>query len=306
MEKITNFLKTENYYNGELINNPCSMGNDSPGYCCFYKDYIDTVTEIEYSIVIGVNDFDACLNEKLIQSIFECTYGNYEIVVIMDQCLQSTEEDIKRQIEENHGSENGVVKITCIKTINPSFYVACLNMGFRVSTGKYIIEITSNIELEQKNYNKKLTLPFESQNNVVAVSGSGCKRFSNSEDFIGGSNGKIKGYSDNFFYINDCCVRGIILYEREMIRQLGYFNECHFFEDYEEDLMARSSFLNNTVCGYVPIDYIESENHPPLIANESRKSWNETIKNSKNKTYGFLTTYLQILYTKKELTINTL
>ena len=79
----------------------------------------------------------------------------------------------------------------------------------------------------------------------------------------------------NTFYTYETCNRGPLLLDRQKVKELGYLDAEHFFQDNSEhDLMARAYLTKGYICGYVPLDFSS-----PLAQGSTRKK-----RDAKNET----------------------
>jgi glycosyltransferase involved in cell wall biosynthesis len=303
IEDINNILKFKNYYNGELYNNPQPLEGQIEPYCIFYKKYNNI--EHEFSIVMPIHNQENIISKQL-DSIIEYTGSTYEIILIIDSCEDNTEKKIL-EWENNMKKNNSVSNIIIIKSETPLFEAAADNIGFRLSTGKYILEIQADMEMCEKNYNLILKKPFEKIENVIAVSGR-CSHDFKQTSVIGRGGRNIlypynkSLYNNNTFYIYETCNRGPLLLSKEKIRKLGFLDEKNFYlDDSDHDLMARAYYNYGYICGYVPIDF-----NAPLENGSTRKPRSNIqqyfLYLRKNMSDGgFLRKYIDNLYIKRNL-----
>jgi glycosyltransferase involved in cell wall biosynthesis len=326
-EEINNFLKHENYYNGNiLINNPKPIfGQTDPVLSYYYSNN----KGVEYSVIIPVHNQELIIKDNLL-SIINNMVGDFEIIMIFDSC-QDNSESISIEFFKNNNF-SGLNRVILISQSTPIFETSCDNIGFRLANGKYLLEIQSDIRIITFGFNFILSKPFRISQDVLAVSGrcahqnalSGyldyttdffyyksatselrpkrkivaVGKFGNAVE----SSLSIEFKNMNKFFILDTCNRGPLMFLKEKIEQLGFLDEQNFvLGDDEHDLIMRAKCQKNWVSGYVPIEFLS-----PLNWGTSRK-----IKNIENEEYlknrmqrsngGFLVTTKDIIPSDLEI-----
>jgi len=287
MNNINEFLKHKNYYgNGLLINNPLPLEDQLEPYVTYL--YEKDIRNIEYSIVIPIyNQKDIIITN--INSIINNIVGLYEVILIFDNC-----EDNSMNLVINYFKEikkENLTRIICIEQKTPIFETSCDNIGFRLSKGKYIVEIQADIKIITYGFNYLLSKPFRLYNDVFAVSGRCTHTLYSNNGSISYGNGfgklgnlveiplNLKFNEMNKFFISDTCNRGPLIFLNERIKELGYLDEYNFvLGDDDHDIMMRAKYQKNWICGYVPIEF-----YSPLEYGSTRKEMNKINKEFLNK-----------------------
>jgi len=269
-----------------------------------YKIVLDKIYEkfnIKYTVVVPVFNQENIII-KNINSIINNTLGDYEIIIINDYSSDSTLALLKKFFVNYKPIYRNFKRIRIIDTNWPLFETKCDNIGFKLSKAKFVLEIQADMQMLIKGYDQILSKPFNTIQNLIAVSGR-CAHFFDYKDDSDGA-GKLginieKSIKDlnvkeNNFYIFDTCNRGPLLIDSSKLMQMNYLDERNYFLDNSEhDLMLRSRLSKNYICGYFPIDF-----YAPLKNGSTR---NRKIKlNFKNIINFIEFKRLKILYRKKE------
>jgi len=214
-------------------------------------------SNLEYSLVIPVYNQEHIIKE-VVERIFKNTVGTYEIIFLLDACTDSSENKIIQSI--SNLPEN-LLKIRIYSFEEPVFETSCDNFGFKNSLGKYIIEIQADIYIFTYGYNRLLTNPFRTYNDVVTVSGRCTHGLFNWVEGVGKLGTDIEhplpSSYDNYdiFYVGDTCNRGPWALCKEKLQALDYLDEQNFvLGDDDHDLNIRAKIKYGWVCGYVPIE----------------------------------------------------
>jgi len=297
IDNVNVFLKSY-YENSPLYGSPKPIKEQ--GYdavqCIYFHEFLKDAV-CDFSIVMPIYN-QMYIIQQNVMSVIMNTGGFYEIIIILDSCTDKSKDSVL-DCFKNFTGYNGFVRIIICESVVPLFETVCDNIGFRLGSGKWFLEIQADMTMTQKNYNLELTKPFFMFNNIIAVSGR-CSHSLDEKNFIGKFANLAEkcvhelGIRRNIFYVNEVCNRGPLLLCSEKVRAMGYLDETNFYLDYSEiDLMLRAYEKYKWICGYVPIDY-----ESPLNNGSTRKERNEinnTILNIRRRrgTGGFVKTYLQ-------------
>lgn len=251
IDSVNQFLK-----NNYKTSFPTS--NQSVPFVLHYEKYNND--SFEYSIVIPIHNQEQIIIETL-ESVIINTTSNFELIIILDNCVDNTEQIVLEYFKTL--STSNLTSILVIKQETPIFETSCDNIGFKLSKGKFIIEIQADIHIKDKGYEKFLSRPLKHMNNVIGVSGRCAHGFFNNKGF--GKLGDLleksledidKSLSKDYFYVYETCNRGPLLFDNEKLKEMNYLDEENFFLDSSEhDLFARAYFEKNYICGYVPIEF---------------------------------------------------
>jgi hypothetical protein len=199
---------------------------------------------------------------KNVNSVIEKTEGFFELILILDFCLDKTEVTLLNYLDTLRTTRENLIQIRVFKNSEkPLFETKCDNLGFRESLGIYCLEIQADMEMTEQGYNLELEKPFKMFENIIAVSGRCAHNL-----FDGRGHGKLGeaveqtletlGIQKNIFYSFETCNRGPLLLHRGKLEELGFLNETDFFLDNSDhDLMARAFLEKQYMCGYVPIEF---------------------------------------------------
>lgn len=278
-EEINEFLKHKNYYSDNvLINNPKPIeGQLEP----FVSYIYDSGEDVEYSVVTPVYNQEFIIVDN-INSIVNNIIGDYEIILIFDNCVDYSEKNIIEYFSNFKFKDSGLKRVICINQPSPIFETSCDNIGFRLSRGKYIIEIQSDMKMMTFGFNFILSKPFRLFDDVFSVSG----RCTHNYPFDGYGFGKLGemvekplnvGYNQmNKYFIMQTCNRGPLLFLNDRLKELGYLDEQNFvLGDDDHDINLRAFNYKKWVSGYVPIEF-----YSPLSNGSTRKEMN-----TQNKEY---------------------
>ena len=216
--------------------------------------------DIVYSIVTPVYNQENIIVEHIKSYIFN-TLDNFEIIIILDSCSDNTKDNLLDFISNFKNMNKNFIQIRILETLEPLFETKCDNIGFKISKGKFLLEIQADMKMTEKGYNIHLAKPFKLLDNVIAVSGRCAHNL-----YRGGGVGKLGksimteisklNVNKNTFYTYETCNRGPLLLDRKKVEELGYLDEQNYYLDNSDhDLMARAYIFKKYICGYVPIDF---------------------------------------------------
>ena len=280
VNEIQNILKHKNYYNGQLCNNPTPVDGQSEPQVILYKQYSNNT--IEYSVVIPVFNQEEIIEQNIL-SVLTHMEGYFEIIIILDNCIDKTESILLNLF--NNVNLTSLVKVILIKQETPVFETTCDNIGFILSSGKYIVEIQADMEMTEYGFNTSLARPFKKYDDIIGISGRCTHIFG--APVGAGKLGELvsqplSGDLDrNTLYMFGTCNRGPLVLDREKLKSMEFLDEQNYFLDNSDhDLFARSYYLKGWRCGYVPIEF-----NAPLKNGSTRKNINDSIKELNKYVY---------------------
>ena len=151
------------------------------------------------------------------------------------------------------------IQMRIVKSTIPLFETSADNIGFRMSRGKYCLEIQADMEMTEKGFNNILKRGFQYKN-VIGVSGRCCHML-NEKKIIGRGGSDItkpydRSLKQDILYVNETVNRGPLLLDREKLIEMNYLDEENFYqENSDHDLFTRAWVEKGWICGYIPIDF---------------------------------------------------
>lgn len=260
-------LKHINYYNGIFCGDPKPLLNQKEPIIILYKEYTNTVPE--YSVVMPIFNQEDII-EKNILSVFTNIDGNFEIIIILDFCVDNTENIVLNLL--NNTSIKNLTKAIVIQQKSPVFETTCDNMGFLLSSGKYILEIQADMEMTEYGFNTALVRGLKKYKDIIGISGR-CTHVLGGGSGIGKLGESVENslspdLDRNKLYMFGTCNRGPLLLDNEKLKIMKYLDEQHFFlHDSDHDLFARAYYQKSWKCGYIPIEF-----KSPLKNGSTRKT----------------------------------
>lgn len=245
--EINTFLKHKNYYD-TWVYSPIS--NQKEASVVYFK-YISPNDIIDYSIVMPVFNMEHCIIPVL-KHIFTNTTKKYEIILILDNCIDKTK-SLCINLFDTFNLPKNLLKITIIDQPTPIFETASDNIGFRLSVGKYIVEIQSDMLMTVLGYNEIMTIPFKKYNDIIVVSARGCISITLSKDRKKttsiNNNYTLTHYDKTNIIVDECPIRGPWCIDNDKLKKIDYLDENNFHQAYDEaDLALRAYTKYKYVC----------------------------------------------------------
>jgi len=238
-----------------------------------HKEYNNKAPK--FSIITPIHNQDDFV-VKQIESILSNTLGHYEIIIILDNCIDGSKEHLLGRIAGGPMPEN-LSSITVFENQAGMFETSADNLGFAKARGEILIEIQADMEILTTGYNLNLAYPLKIYSDLIAVSGSCCHRINkNSLAFnVGKIGGKVEApheilhHYDNYnaIFLSHSVNRGPLAISKEKIAKLGYLDEFHYClgED-DHDLFLRAWKEKKWRTGFMPIEF-----HSPLDRGSTRR-----------------------------------
>jgi glycosyltransferase involved in cell wall biosynthesis len=268
-EKITH----KNFYNGQLCNDPKPIEGQSEPVIIFLKE--NDERDVEFSIVVPVFNQENIIRKNL-HSMMKCTEGLIEIIVILDNCVDNTENEVLDLFKTE--TVDNLVRVIVVRQDTPVYETTADNIGFVLSSGKYLLEIQADIELTEPGYNRSMQRALIKYDDIAVVSGRLTHRFGipHGVGKLGETNEKPlpPELDRNKVYMWGTCVHSPFLMDHAKAKEIGYFDEQNIFlEGSCHDYCARCYYLKGWKNGYVPVEYLS-----PLKDGSCRKNLPDTVK----------------------------
>ena len=228
---------------------------------------LNNVGDIEFSIVMPV--FSQCdIICGNIEAALRHTKGPSELILILDYCVDGSEEKVLNFFENYNNEHKNFKSVTIVKHEKfPIFEASCDNVGFMLAKGRFCLEIQGDQEMIEDGYNLQLARPFDVFENCIGVSGRcACQRsYSDAAGIkcyeIEKSVSESK-FSRNIFYEREICNRGPLLLDRQKLKSLNFLDEKNFYQcNSEHDMFFRAYYLHKYICGYMAIDFNSPGHH---------------------------------------------
>lgn len=266
-EEIKEFIKHKNYYkdNDIMVNNPKPLeGQQEPELVYFWTND----QSIEYSVVMPIHNQERIILKNL-QSILVNTISSYEVILILDDCKDKTEKIVLDLFQKC--KPINLHKIIIIKQPTSVFETSSDNLGFRLASGKYIVEIQADMEMITYGYNSLLTRPVLVYDDIFCVSGRACTNITEKMKNLDGYGKLSRKINDplelrfdemNKVYIYESICRGPILFVNEKMKKLKYLDEQNFvLGDDDTDLCCRAFFHFKWLSCYYPLEFYAPLKH---------------------------------------------
>lgn len=230
--------------------------------------------EVEVSLVIPFFN-----QEKTLKKCLECSMNNiisnFELILIDDASEDNSYKIALNTIEE-YQSKFNFLSATIISNNYPIFETGCDNQGFKLAKGKYIIEIQSDIYINEHGYDKTM-IKIQNFANLSTVSAKSIHSlamilgkkyfFKNQFQFL---NYRLNQqhfdlhYSKNkscidknklCFITGETCPRGPWLLLKEDLEKYGYLDQKNFFLGNDDhDYNYRIFKITGRICGFVALN----------------------------------------------------
>jgi len=226
-----------------------------------------------FSVVMPVHN-QAGIIQKNVQSIVDMTTERpYEIILVVDACSDGTEKILQGWLSNVVPTNGLLTSVTLAVSDDPLFETAADNVGFRLATGDYLLEIQADMTMTEPGYNMRLLQPFLLDPTIIGVSGRCCHTFDGWYGvgklgaFVTQPVASLPHVDRQHYYVSQTCNRGPLLLDHAKTRELGYLDEVHYFLDNSDhDLFMRAQLYRGYRCAYVPIDF-----ESPLEHGSTRK-----------------------------------
>lgn len=231
------------------------------------------------SIILTVHNKDWMI-EKVLHSIYNHTVEDYELIVVLDGCSDSSEEIVNRTLNER----------TKVLYADDVFETKANNIGLKQAQGEKVIIVQDDMIINHPGWNKVLARPFIF-NDVFAVTAKTAHNWvtnPSSEDLISDhdqhytwsravvdvDHANINNIDRETFAIRSCVNRGPLMIDHSMLESLNYLDELYSPQQMDDhDLCMRAFKQFGSVCGYYFIDFISDESWGSTRQNGDAPQW---------------------------------
>lgn len=232
---------------------------------------------MNHSIILTVHNKDFLI-EQVIDSIFQNTINNYELIIVLDGCTDFSEQKVMNKIKEKPNCK--------VLYADNVFETKANNIGLKEAENQYCCIIQDDIIIKEYGWDQRMLKPF-SINDVFGVTANTAHNWIYNPNNRGEKE-DISGWSDilihcdhanknsidrNIFGIRDSINRGPVFFKKDILEKLNYFDEKFYPQDMDDhDLCYRSHDLG-VLVGCYWIDYISDLNWGGTRINGTPKEW---------------------------------
>lgn len=270
-------INHENFYNGILCNNPKPIEGQAEPLIIYYDERLNS--DVEFSIVVPVFNQEEIIKKNL-RSMMKYTDGTIEMIVVLDNCIDNTESEVLNLFRTE--TVPNLVRVIVVRQDTPVYETTADNIGFILSSGKYLLEIQADMEMIEYGYNRSLERAFK-YDDIAVVSGRLTHRFGVPHG-VGKLGESVKDplspdLDRNKLYMWGTCVHSPFLMDHKKAKEIGYFDEQNIFlEGSCHDYCARCFYQKGWKNGYVPIEYLS-----PLKDGSCRKNLPDDVREINKK-----------------------
>jgi glycosyltransferase involved in cell wall biosynthesis len=180
------------------------------------------------SVIISIYNKEAVL-ERVIQALFNTSSELVtEYIFVLDGCTDNSEIIVKKMVEQIPYH-----KTYKILYANNVYETRANNIGLKQATQPYSCIIQDDMEILEKNWDKRMLAPFQAFDDIFAVTARTAVQLREDRQFINGVEGPVghncfqknNNVSRDIFYVNQLINRGPLLLDSEKLKVLNYFDE---------------------------------------------------------------------------------
>ena len=222
--------------------------------------------QCEYSINLTVHNRDFLL-ERTLKSIKDFTVGDYELVIVLDGCVDNSERICKEwEPQFSHFK---------LLYANDIYETLSNNLSMKNSNSEYIIIVQDDMVITELGWNERLSIPIKIFDDVFAVSARATHNFHinpNSQEIHSkvynpsrwadiliayDPAGVSQNTPRNKFVIRNSCIRGPLLLRNDIVTKLNYLDEDFAPGDLDDhELCYRAYKQLGMKCGVFTIGFL--------------------------------------------------
>jgi glycosyltransferase involved in cell wall biosynthesis len=204
------------------------------------------------------------LIERVLVGIFQNTTTPFNLNLVFDGCTDRTKEVALAFIEKAKAKvgQGGAALLRDLRTADAPnvFETRANNAGFRMTTTDYIIAVQDDVVIEERGWERRMTYPLRSWDDVFAVSGRAAMNMA--IDAAGDVAFSDMAAAESFslprrsFEIRSVINRGPIALRADILRKLDCLDEAFapgYFDEADLVLRARTRFA--MACGAIRVGW---------------------------------------------------
>lgn len=277
LKELQDKINHKNFYSGILCNDPKPIEGQAEPLIIYYDERLNS--DVEFSIVVPVFNQEEIIKKNL-RSMMKYTDGTIEMIVVLDNCIDNTESEVLNLFRTE--TVPNLVRVIVVRQDTPVYETTADNIGFILSSGKYLLEIQADMEMIEYGYNRSLERAFK-YDDIAVVSGRLTHKFGIPHGV--GKLGESVQYplspdlDRNKLYMWGTSVHSPFLMDHKRAKEIGYFDEQNIFlEGSCHDYCARCYYQKGWKNGYVPIEYLS-----PLKDGSCRKNLPDDVREINKK-----------------------
>jgi glycosyltransferase involved in cell wall biosynthesis len=180
------------------------------------------------SIIMSIFNKENVL-ERVINSLIENSSPLVtEYIFVLDGCVDDSEQIVHKMISKiPPGASHKILKTDNV------FETRSNNVGIKSATQKYVCVVQDDMQILEKNWDKRMLEPFRRFEDIFAVTARTAEQMTSEGQYIHGIEGPVghncfdknNSVSRDIFYVNQLVNRGPLMMDLEKVKMLGYFDE---------------------------------------------------------------------------------
>jgi glycosyltransferase involved in cell wall biosynthesis len=221
--------------------------------------------------------------EEALHSVFNQTYKNWELIIVNDASTDNSKEIIDEIVKDNPSQNTQTIHLEKNKG-----NCAAFNIGFKISKGKYIIDLAADDKFEVDKLEKQVKA-LENADNQTGVCFTNATLIDEESKQLG--NYYFDWYKklpkDGFIFKELIRAGGMIcsptmLIKKEVLKELGGYDESLSYEDY--DFWVRSArnwkyiFVDENLTFYRKMNHSHFPSHSSTFKKKNNPHLYSTLK----------------------------
>jgi glycosyltransferase involved in cell wall biosynthesis len=211
------------------------------------------------SVILTIFNKEALL-ERVIQALFNTSSELVrEYIFVLDGCTDNSEVIVKKMVKQI--PKNKSYKILYANNV---YETRANNIGLKEATQQYSCIVQDDMEILEKNWDRRLLAPFQAYDDIFAVTARTTVQLTAEGHFINNVEGPVSNncfqksnVSRDIFYVNQLVNRGPLLLDSEKLKILNYFDETlpGFLAYDDVDMCIKAFAKYGWKCGCYWVQY---------------------------------------------------
>jgi glycosyltransferase involved in cell wall biosynthesis len=142
-------------------------------YVCTLDSKLDNGHQVDLSVIMPIFNQQEVLRHNL-NRLASSLRSKWELILIDDSSTDGSLQVAQDWASEAHPQYDSLCRVRVLKTKHQVFETLCDAIGISETTGPYVLEVQSDMEILEPGFDEKLLRAIKSHPDLLMISGRGC------------------------------------------------------------------------------------------------------------------------------------
>jgi glycosyltransferase involved in cell wall biosynthesis len=142
-------------------------------YVCTLDSKLDKGHQVDLSVIMPIFNQQEVLRHNL-NRLASSLRSKWELILIDDSSTDGSQQVAQNWASEESHQYDSLSRVRVLKTRHQVFETLCDAIGISETTGPYVLEVQSDMEILEPGFDEKLLCAIKSHPDLLMISGRGC------------------------------------------------------------------------------------------------------------------------------------